>query len=297
MSSLKQFNYLIGIVEEGGFGAAAEKLFIAQSALSRQIKLLEEEVGFLIFDRSEKKVKLTAAGQALYQNLKNHLHNINSSIEQAKRIAQGSGRTIHIAHSSSIVVDQTKIKLFDQLCQRYAVEVEINRLSSELQVQALVNGSLDIGFIRPPVLHSLADIHTALLYSAPLYLAVHADDAYFKNKSSIQLDTLSQQAFVATPHAESGGLSYLAANLCLSKGFYPKKSSVRSRKILQLDLVANGFGVCIVPEEFAAVLPANVRLIAIDAGIHCSEVRLIWRKDQDAIIETCIAEIIQHFKK
>ncbi len=49
MTTLKQFNYLIRIVEEGGFIAAAEKLFIAQSALSRQIKLLEEEIGFEIF--------------------------------------------------------------------------------------------------------------------------------------------------------------------------------------------------------------------------------------------------------
>jgi DNA-binding transcriptional LysR family regulator len=53
MATLKQFNYLIRI-EEGGFIAASEKLFIAQSALSRQIKLLEEEVGFEIFDRSDK---------------------------------------------------------------------------------------------------------------------------------------------------------------------------------------------------------------------------------------------------
>lgn len=52
MATFKQFNYLIRIVEEGGFIAASEKLFIAQSALSRQIKLLEDEVGFEIFDRS-----------------------------------------------------------------------------------------------------------------------------------------------------------------------------------------------------------------------------------------------------
>ncbi|KAB0481552.1 LysR family transcriptional regulator, partial [Pseudomonas vancouverensis] len=62
MWTLKQFNYLITIVETGGFIAASEKLFIAQSALSRQIKNLEEELGFEIFDRSEKKIKLTVAG-------------------------------------------------------------------------------------------------------------------------------------------------------------------------------------------------------------------------------------------
>lgn len=57
MLTFKQCNYLISIVEEGSFIAASEKLFIAQSALSRQIKNLEDNLGFSIFDRSEKKNK------------------------------------------------------------------------------------------------------------------------------------------------------------------------------------------------------------------------------------------------
>lgn len=55
MSTLKQFRYFVTIVETGSFIAASEQLFIAQSALSRQMMLLEDELGFLIFDRSEKK--------------------------------------------------------------------------------------------------------------------------------------------------------------------------------------------------------------------------------------------------
>ena len=86
MATLKQFNYLIRIVEEGGFIAAAEKLFIAQSALSRQIKLLEEEIGFEIFDRSDKKIKLTKAGQFFYLQVKNNLLNLNHIIENAREI-------------------------------------------------------------------------------------------------------------------------------------------------------------------------------------------------------------------
>ena len=296
MSTLKQFNYLIRIVEDGGFIAASEKLFVAQSALSRQIKLLEDELGFLIFDRSEKKVKLTAAGQVLYKNLKNHLHNIGHYIEQAQSMAQGHGRTIRVAHSSSVIIDQTKIGLLNQLCQRYAVEVEINRLSSELQVESLLSGSIDIGFIRPPVLHSLEGIQTAHLYQAALCVAVHCDDPTFKDKHSIQLSELAQHHFVATPHAKRGGLSYLAANLCLSKGFYPKEAKIRSRKISQLDLVAHGLGVCIVPEEFNSILPSKVKLLAIDACGHFSEVLLIWRKEQDSTIESCVGQILQYYQ-
>ncbi len=67
MLTLKQFQYFIKIVEEGSFIAASEKLFIAQSALSRQMKLLEEEIDFLLFDRTDKRVKLTVAGEVFYK--------------------------------------------------------------------------------------------------------------------------------------------------------------------------------------------------------------------------------------
>lgn len=297
MSTLKQFNYLISIVEAGGFIAASEKLFIAQSALSRQIKLLEDELGFLIFDRSEKKIKLTPAGQVLYKNLKNHMHNIGSSIEHAKGVAAGCGRTIKIAHSSSVIIDQAKIGLFDQLCQAHRVKIEINRLSSELQIEALLNGSIDIGFIRPPVLHSLEEIQVAHLYRGALCVAVNHSDTFFQNKTSIQLTELAQHHFVSTPHAKRGGLSYLASNLCLSKDFYPKEAKIRSRKISQLDLVAHGLGVCIVPEEFHSILPNHVRLLDIEGGVHCSEVLLIWRKENDAVLQPCVDWILECYQK
>lgn len=70
MLTFKQCTYLITIVEEGSFTAASEKLFIAQSALSRQIKNLEDDLGFSVFDRSDKRIKLTLAGSVLYKNLK-----------------------------------------------------------------------------------------------------------------------------------------------------------------------------------------------------------------------------------
>ncbi|WP_151821054.1 LysR family transcriptional regulator, partial [Acinetobacter seifertii] len=77
MPTLKQFQYFIKIVEEGSFTAASEKLFIAQSALSRQMKLLEEEIDFQLFDRTDKKVKLTTAGAVFYKKIKNNMHYLN----------------------------------------------------------------------------------------------------------------------------------------------------------------------------------------------------------------------------
>ena len=88
MPTIKQLNYLIQIVEDGSFTLASEKLFIAQSALSRQIRLLEDEIGFEIFDRTEKRIKLTKVGQFFYKNVKSNLLNLNHIIENSKNIVK-----------------------------------------------------------------------------------------------------------------------------------------------------------------------------------------------------------------
>ncbi|MCU4391241.1 LysR family transcriptional regulator [Acinetobacter courvalinii] len=295
MWTFKQFNYLITIVETGGFIAASEKLFIAQSALSRQIKNLEEELGFEIFDRSEKKIKLTVAGEALYKSLKTNLDHLKSSIVSAQSISRGEGRIIKIAHSSSIVLDQNKLEVFEQLCDTHNIDIEMNTLSSELQFEYLLDGSIDLGFIRPPIYHNLDEVNSISLYTAPLYVAAHIADPVLSEKENISIRELASLNFVSVPHKARGGLSYLAANLCLVNGFSPKRTRIYSRKRSQLELVANGFGICIVPEEFKVILPSNVRLIPIQDENTLSEVKLIWKKDEDLLIDHCAASIHAYY--
>lgn len=296
MLTFKQCNYLISIVEEGSFIAASEKLFIAQSALSRQVKNLEDNLGFSIFDRSEKKIKLTPAGLALYKGLKTNLENFSNSIELAKKISQGEDRTVKICHSSSIILDKKKLKILDDLCEQYKINIEINTVSSEAQIEAILSGDIDIGFIRPPVYHSLDELSSISLYKSFLYVAVSASDQNFNDKTIVDIRDLKDLRFVSTPHAERGGLSYLASNLCLSSGFSQKRARISSRKLSQLDLVENGFGICIVPEEFSTVLPRDVRLISINDQNNQSEVKLIWKKSNDQLIENCVKAIHESYK-
>lgn len=296
MWTLKQFNYLITIVETGGFIAASEKLFIAQSALSRQIKNLEEELGFDIFDRSEKKIKLTPAGEALYKSLKTNIDHLKSSIVSAQSISRGEGRIIKIAHSSSIVLDQNKLEVFEQLCDANMIDIEMNTLSSELQLEYLLNGTIDLGFIRPPIYHNLNEVNSISLYTAPLYVAAHSSDPFLSEKESVSIRELEQLNFVSVPHKGRGGLSYLAANLCLVNSFSPKRTRIYSRKRSQLELVANGFGICIVPEEFKVILPNNVRLIPIKDENALSEVKLIWKKEQDVVVNRCADSVLRYYE-
>lgn len=296
MLTLKQFQYFIKIVEEGSFTAASEKLFIAQSALSRQIKLLEEEIDFKLFDRTDKKVKLTTAGEVFYKKIKDNIHYLNEIIGVSKNIAEGKNRQIKIAHSSSIVMDAKKVQILKEISLKQKINFEINTLSSEHQVLALLNGEIDIGLIRPPVRHTLDDVNVIKLYEEPLMVAVHIDHTKFANKEKLEVKDLKEEYFVSTPHSKRGGLSYLVSNLCLAAGFTPQKAPIQSRKISQLQLVATNLGVSIVPKEFQQILPAQVKLLPLTDQLSLSEVVLVYRKDHDEIIQHCAERIHQVFQ-
>ncbi len=296
MLTLKQFQYFIKIVEEGSFTAASEKLFIAQSALSRQMKLLEEEIDFQLFDRTDKKVKLTAAGEVFYKKIKDNMHYLNEIIGVSKNIAEGKNRQIKIAHSSSIIMDDRKIQILKEISLTQQINFEINTLSSEHQILALLNGEIDIGLIRPPVLHSLEEITTLKLYEQPLFAAVYIDHPKFKETQSIQIKDLKDEYFVSTPHPKRGGLSYLVSNLCIGAGFWPKAATIQSRKLNQLQLVAANLGISIVPQEFEKILPNQVKLLPLADYLSLSEVLLVYRKDHDEMIQHCAELIYQTFQ-
>ncbi|WP_284089881.1 LysR family transcriptional regulator [Acinetobacter pittii] len=296
MLTLKQFQYFIKIVEEESFTAASEKLFIAQSALSRQMKLLEEAIDFQLFDRTDKKVKLTAAGEVFYKKIKDNMHYLNEIIGVSKNIAEGKNRQIKIAHSSSIIMDDRKIQILKEISLTQQINFEINTLSSEHQILALLNGEIDIGLIRPPVLHSLEEITTLKLYEQPLFAAVYIDHPKFKETQSIQIKDLKDEYFVSTPHPKRGGLSYLVSNLCVGAGFWPKAATIQSRKLNQLQLVAANLGISIVPQEFEKILPNQVKLLPLADYLSLSEVLLVYRKDHDEMIQHCAELIYQTFQ-
>lgn len=293
MLTLKQFQYFIKIVEEGSFTAASEKLFIAQSALSRQIKLLEEEIDFQLFDRTDKKIKLTTAGEVFYKKIKDNIHYLNEIIGVSKNIAEGKNRQIKIAHSSSIIMDDKKVQILKEISLAKHINFEINTLSSEHQILALMSGEIDIGLIRPPVRHTLDEINVVKLYEEPLMVAVHVDHAKLANKQEIQVKDLKDEYFVSTPHSKRGGLSYLVSNLCVGAGFWPKAATIQSRKLSQLQLVAANLGISIVPQEFKQILPKNVKLIPLENKNLSSEVVLAYRANQSDLIQPYVEQIYQ----
>src|SRR5690242_3720397 len=99
---LRHLRYFVAVAEERHFGRAARRLHVAQPPLSRQIQALEAELGFLLFDRSHRRVEMTAAGDALLIHARRLFETLDLGIRAARRAASGQAGRIAIGYPSSV---------------------------------------------------------------------------------------------------------------------------------------------------------------------------------------------------
>src|ERR1041384_3095662 len=102
---LRHLRYFVAVGEEQHYGRGARRLRVAQPALSRQIQDLEEEIGFKLFDRLPRGVKISAAGKCFMDDARRILHEVNEAAARAKRVASGLSGTLRVGFVESLSWD------------------------------------------------------------------------------------------------------------------------------------------------------------------------------------------------
>ncbi|MBB5610671.1 MULTISPECIES: LysR family transcriptional regulator [unclassified Janthinobacterium] len=275
MISIKQFRYFVEIVDAGSYSRAAEKLYVAQSALSRQIKELENAVQALLLTRDARHIELTPAGQVFYERSKRILEDIDETVRQTRHVGQGAQGIIRFLHSSSVTLTPAIGALLNRLLAQFpGVSLDISKDSSENQALDIEEGRADLGLVRLPTLRKHANIIVRELYQEKLVLAV-SQDSPLAAQTRTSIAALRDQAFVSIPHKDRGGLSYLVAGMCLAQGFFPKAARALSRKTTQLHLIEANLGIAIVPDSMRLVAPPGVRFLDLPEEESPSTVALI----------------------
>lgn len=264
MISTRQLRYFVEIADSGSFSAAAERLFVAQSALSRQIKELEKQLQTPLFERTARQPHLTAAGEAFYPRARNLLSELLKASETATQVGNGQLGTLRLSHSSTVPMSGVLLQGINMWLERCpGVSMDIVKLSSEAQLEEIADGRLDIGLLRLPVLRQREGVRVEPLYKEQLLLAVPPNHRLARSNEPVDLEQLKDEAFISIPHPQRGGLSYLAAELCMRAGFFPKAARVMSRKTTQLQLIQAGFGIALLPKSMQDIAPANVHFLPL----------------------------------
>lgn len=272
MPTLRQIQYFLTVADLGGFTQAAAALFVAQSALSRQISQLEDELGFLLFEREARGVRLTPAGTLYRERVRPITHTLESAAEDSRQLARGEAGVLRLLHSSTVPVSSLMPALERFATQCPKARIELDRASSEQQVSQVASGHADLGVIRLPVLRRDARVRFIELESERLWVAF-PDNHPCAKLPSVSIASLRDECFVSAVYRERGGLARVVTDLCLKRGFVPAPARMVSPKTSMLNLVAARQGIAIVPQRMTTLGGAGIQYVPLsdeDAQSPCA---------------------------
>src|SRR5216683_6926890 len=144
---LRHLRYFMAVGEEQHYGRASRRLRVAQPALSRQIQDLEEELGFKLFERLPRGVKLNVAGKLFLQDARRILQDVNEAAARAGLVARGLSGTLRVGFTENaswrgVVPDS--FRRFRE--QQPDAELQLQPAASLEQLEAIRSGRLDAGF-------------------------------------------------------------------------------------------------------------------------------------------------------
>ena len=242
---LHHLRHFAAVADELHFGRAAERLGMTQPPLSQSIKRLEAALGVTLFERSRRKVMLTAAGRVFQEEAKRALVQADAAIRLARRAASEE-----IAQLSIGFVSAALYRLLPDALRRFRrrfpdVEIRLEEQSTEAQLAGLRDGSLDIGFVHPP-LQDTADLTwKTVSRDRPIAAIPAAHD--LAGAASIELTALADCDFVLFPGRQGPVLQGRIIQACRRAGFLPRIVQEAQRMHTILSLVAAGLGVSLVP--------------------------------------------------
>lgn len=261
MFSLVQLQSFVAVAEELHFGAAAERLNMTQPPLSRQIQLLEREMGSQLFDRSSRRVELTAAGTMLLPSARQILDLAAKTELDVRRAAAGNAGSVTIAYTA--LAGQTALP---QLLRRTAeeqagVSLVLRELVSTDQMDGLVNGSVDIGLLRPIV--GRPGVVNRPIMQDRMVIATSADSGMEAESGSLPLTALRDSPVMMYSTAEARYFHDLVMRLFSSVDVQPEVTQYASQVPALLAFVQAGLGVTLVPASAKDFAPAGVRFFDI----------------------------------
>jgi DNA-binding transcriptional LysR family regulator len=247
---IRHLRYFLAVAETLHFSKAAERLGIAQPPLSQQIRRLEQMIGHRLFDRTTRGVKLTLAGQLLADRARSTIEKVHDDLEQVRRLGRGEEGTLTVGFSGSVMFTGLPAAI-ESYRRRYPkVELRLRELATHAQIPALLDGTLDLAFMRDG---DVADgIQIATVLREP-YVAVLPGRHALARKRSLHVADLRREPFVLFAR-RLGPLAFDRTLACCERsGFRPNIVQEAPQWPTLVSLVAAGLGVTLAPACMANV--------------------------------------------
>jgi DNA-binding transcriptional LysR family regulator len=290
MTDLRQLRYFIAVAEEGNVHRAAVRLHVSQPPLTRQIKALEDSLGVQLFRRTHWGVELTQAGQALLSEARAINAHIDHGLDRTRRVGRGESGRLDVG-----VFGSGALSLVPQVLRRYStlypdVQIVLLNVSQAAQVEALRQRRLLLTFDR--YLPEDQDLIVEIVVRERQFVALQDGNPLAK-RAVVPVRALANQRFIVSRDAHH---AHRIVALCQANGFDPRIGQEAGDMVTGLAMVANGYGVQIVPESIRAVsIPGLVYRPIRAKGDSSIDLQCAYRRDETSSLLATLLAVIRDF--
>jgi len=240
---LRQLEYFVAVAEEANFTRAAERIHVAQPAVSAQIQRLERELGQPLLDRSRRTVRLTAAGEAALPYAKAALAavaDIRVAVDELTQLVRG---TVTIGTVTSHSVDIPAL-LADFHADYPQVEITLSTDNSDALIEEVRTGALDAAIVSVGPDEQPEGLAVEVVTDEAIQAVVSLTDKLASRKT-VRLSDLADRQLIALP--VGAGIRHQFDTACAKAGVTPRIAFEASTPVALADLAERGLGVAIVP--------------------------------------------------
>jgi DNA-binding transcriptional LysR family regulator len=289
--SFANLEVFLTVVRSPTISQAAEKLNIAQPALSQQLRLLERRLGVTLLERDARPYRLTEAGRLLKDEAERLLADFYELVERLQGVSTGKRGRLRIGFTRSAMygVLPSAVRAFTE--SHGDVELQLHEILTEDQPEALRTSVIDLGIGRDP--SASPQISQEVLLRESLVVAVPLGHPLVKQER-VPLRALEGEAFILFPKGESANFPARVTALCREAGFVPHVVHQAFEIDSALGLVAAGLGVTVVTAGLAAHGRSDVRFLPLDGlpvGATTELVALTVQGTRRPLVEAMLAQL------
>ncbi|MGW1408265.1 LysR family transcriptional regulator [Streptomyces sp. NPDC002403] len=271
--------YFVAVAEEGSLTRAAERLFVSQPALTKQIKQLEALLGVRLFTRSRTGMALTEPGRALGERVPALLAEWDQVLRETRSAADRAARVLRVGFMASAANEATPRIIAEFARRRPGWRVDMRQAAWSQPSAGLADGDADVALLRLPFPGQDA-LRTVVLFTEPRWVALPAGHP-LAAREVIAFRDLWDEPFVAAPPETGRWRDYWLAT-DERDGHPVRIGAVTDQPDDWLSAIANGYGMALAPASAARFYARPGIIYRPVSGVSPSRVGVVWARADDA---------------